>query len=539
MSIAVHVITQHGRIIAAKFAQAWPAVEVFVSDALIQTTDELAPHEAAFPLPLSRHLSNRFSKHEQHVCVFSVGIAARLLAPLLVDKRHDPAVVCVDEQGHFAVAFSGGHRGGANALTQQVAHCLAGQAVVTTASDNAQTLSVDMMGQPFNWLLDADYEAAVTPVSASIVNQRPVLIYQQTGEAHWWPFAHPLPPHFKLVNDAQSVESLSAERSLLEVDAAVLISDQLSRPDWLPGKLPTVVWRPRSLVVGIGCDRNTPLAVLCKGLKQVFAAANLSEHAIASLVSVDLKADEAGIIELAAALDRPFITYDKVSLADVEGIANPSVTVMRCIGVASVAEAACLHGAKQTQLLLEKTKFFDSGFNMTIAVCRRGYSASSTGQVATHTEPVSHASHGKQSSSRPPVKRPISHYAYHIFVCDAARCVKSKGPDDVIVEHSKHKKNGIAHDLRCLLRELGLNRGPGRIKVSRSHCFGCCGHANPMVIYQGSQQTELMHNHGVWLSHVDEFSQLQWRKVIAALQQNTPLNTCVPSRYLAVKEFGK
>ncbi|WOT06780.1 cobalamin biosynthesis protein [Shewanella youngdeokensis] len=539
MTIAVHVITQHGRVIAAKLAQAWPAVEVFVSDALIQTADKLAPHETAFVLPLSHHISSRFTEHEQHICVFSVGIAARLLAPLLVDKRHDPAVVCVDEQGHFAVAFSGGHRGGANALTQQVAHCLAGQAVVTTASDNAQTLSVDMMGQPFNWLLDTDSEAAVTPVSACIVNQRPVLIYQQTGESHWWPFSHPLPTHIKLINNAQSGEYVCAERDQLKVNACILISDQLSQPDWLPIEQPTVIWRPRSLVVGIGCDRNTPLAVLRKGLKQVFEAANLSEHAIASLVSVDLKADETGIIELAAELDRPFITYNKTCLADVKGIANPSATVMRCIGVASVAEAACLHGAEQTQLLLEKTKFNDSGYNMTIAVCRRDFTASSTGPDTRLAEPVSHATHGKKGSSRPPIKRPISDFAYHIFVCDAARCVKSKAQSDVTADNGKHLTSGIAHDLRCLLRELGLNRGPERIKVSRSHCFGCCGHASPMVIYQGSQQTELMHNHGMWLSHVDEFDELQWRKVMSALQQNTPLNTCVPSRYLAVKENAK
>src|SRR5581483_5586672 len=57
--------------------------------------------------------------------------------PLLQDKHTDPAVVCVDEAGTFAVAVTGGHAGGANALAREVAALLGAQPVVTTASDAA------------------------------------------------------------------------------------------------------------------------------------------------------------------------------------------------------------------------------------------------------------------------------------------------------------------------------------------------------------------------------------------------------------------
>jgi cobalt-precorrin 5A hydrolase/precorrin-3B C17-methyltransferase len=69
------------------------------------------------------------------VLFIAAGAAVRIVAPLLADKRTDPAVVCVDEAGRFAIALCGGHEGGGNDLARRVAELLHAEPVITTASD--------------------------------------------------------------------------------------------------------------------------------------------------------------------------------------------------------------------------------------------------------------------------------------------------------------------------------------------------------------------------------------------------------------------
>ncbi|MDQ1438696.1 MAG: cobalt-precorrin hydrolase / cobalt-factor methyltransferase / precorrin-3B [Acidimicrobiaceae bacterium] len=74
------------------------------------------------------------------VLFLAVGAAVRIVAPLLADKRTDPAVVCVDEAARFAIAVCGGHQGGANDLARSVAAALGAEPVITTASEVGYSL---------------------------------------------------------------------------------------------------------------------------------------------------------------------------------------------------------------------------------------------------------------------------------------------------------------------------------------------------------------------------------------------------------------
>jgi len=505
MSIAVHAITQNGVALARQLAKAMPEVDLFIGE---QFSTE--GHESGFSLPLSSHLDRQFHRYSHHICLFSVGIAARLIAPRLIDKRTDPAVVCVDEQGHHAVAFSGGHRGGANELCERVAFILDGQAVVTTASDKAQTLSVDMMGAHLGWTLDPSYERSITSVSAAIVNAKPVVICQLSGERSWWKQPGPLPEHLELTEDPQRLQHEN-------VKAGVLICDKTDQASELAdsAEIELVVWRPRSLVIGVGCDRNTPQSVIERGLAQFMADNSLAIDSIAELASIDLKADETGILAAANRLQRPFNTFAPQTLENVVGVENPSETVKRCIGVSSVAEAASLYASKRTKLLVPKCKYKFDGFNMTLAACRRDF-------------PLSQSHHAdKVHSSHKPMKacpnRPIKHYLYHLIVCEGGRC-------DV------PGQTGLAHHLRNLLKEYGFARGDVRIKVTRSHCLGCCRKLVPMVIYQGKSQAQLSVNHALWLQKVDKLTDEQWKEVFQALVDNISLKTLLTGEFLSEQE---
>src|SRR6185312_4925077 len=108
------------------------------------------------------------------------GILIRALAPLLDDKRIEPAVVALAEDGSVAVPLVGGHRG-ANAIAQVLAEALGGIAAVTTAGDLRLGIALDE--PPPGWRI-ADPER-VKPVAEALLADRPVALIDESGVADW------------------------------------------------------------------------------------------------------------------------------------------------------------------------------------------------------------------------------------------------------------------------------------------------------------------------------------------------------------------
>src|SRR5262249_55831467 len=146
-----------------------------------------------FALPMGPHLAATFTAYDCHVFVISVGAVVRMIAPLLADKKIDPAVVCVDDDARFAICTLSGHVGRGNDFTARVAAALGAQPVITTASDVRGTLTVDILGRELGWTLD-DPDRNVTRGCAAVVNAAPVAFVQETGEPSFWPLDRALPP---------------------------------------------------------------------------------------------------------------------------------------------------------------------------------------------------------------------------------------------------------------------------------------------------------------------------------------------------------
>ena len=111
------------------------------------------------------------------------------------------------------------------------------------------------------------------------------------------------------------------------------------------------------LALGLGCDRGTPAATIARAITEALAACGGAIEDVARVASIDLKADEAGLLEVARDNGWPIVFYTPAELASVD-VPNPSETVRRHTGTPSVSEAAALlvGGAEHTQLLVEKHK---------------------------------------------------------------------------------------------------------------------------------------------------------------------------------------
>ncbi|MBA3794483.1 MAG: precorrin-3B C(17)-methyltransferase [Rubrobacter sp.] len=300
--------TANGRRNATHLAESWDDARLY----------EGKPKEA---------LRRAWQECDAIVLFLATGAAVRLVAPLLQDKRTDPGVVTVDDAARFAIALAGGHDGGANRLAERVAASLGATPVVTTASDGLGVPALDSFGGDLGFKIEDDQDAAA--VGSALVSGEPVYLASDQR----WPLG-PLP---------ENVVGPEGLRPPL-----IFVSDRL-----VDVPRPAVVYRPPSLVAGVGCSRGAGADEILALLRSSLERAELSERSVASLASIDAKRDEAGLLEAAERLGVPLRFHSAEALSVVEA-PNPSSVVREAVGTPSVAEAAVV--VSGAYLVSEKRK---------------------------------------------------------------------------------------------------------------------------------------------------------------------------------------
>ena len=322
-----------------------------------------AADEVAAALGASRHeladLARLWPELDAAVFFLASGATVRLIAPLLADKRAEPGVVCVDEARRFAVALTGGHEGGANALAARVAGILGAQPVITTASDAVGAPGVDELAA----LLDAQVVGDAAAAGVALLDGTAVVTN---------PLGFPLPAlgvdaDLEPAPGRRMRAGSGAGRPAASVDGGPPRGARIVVTDLVEDATVRIV--PRTLVVGIGSARGVPASAVAEVLRRVADEHRLDLRAVRAYASVDLKSDEPGI--LAAIAPAPLLTYPADVLAAID-VPNPSEVVRAEVGTASVAEAAALHAAAElgggavVELVAPKVK----GENVTVAVAR-------------------------------------------------------------------------------------------------------------------------------------------------------------------------
>ena len=358
---AIYVITRHGLDIANKIKTSLPEADMFVSPKQIEN----APADALpLSLPMGPTLQENFSTYNCHIFIISVGAVVRMIKDLMVNKKVDPAVVCVDDGANFSICVLSGHVGRGNAFTERVAQAIDATPVITTASDVRGTLTVDILGRDLGWALD-DMDRNVTHGCAAVVNETRVAFIQETGEPNFWPLEKALPPGVEYFTDPAEVDPEKFEVLLWPTDR--LVRDSFPK-HWDNA----VIYRPRSLVLGLGCDRDTPAEIIERGTLALLAEYGLDVRCVKAIASIDKKSDERGLIALGEKYGWPFHVYPAGELDVVPGIQTPSETVKKYVGTRAVAEPACLLAAGAEKLLHAKRAYKepDDKHNMTLAVAR-------------------------------------------------------------------------------------------------------------------------------------------------------------------------
>ena len=242
-----------------------------------------------------------FTKFDALIFICAAGIAVRVIAPHIVSKLSDPAVIVMDERGQNVISLLSGHVGGANELTLKIARAINANPVITTATDVENKFAVDSFAA----------KLGLRPEPKDVI---------------------------KIINSA-------------------ILRDE---PIYLTAGCTRLNLIPQKLIAGIGCKRGTSAEKISSAVNQACEMINQPVERIKLLASVDIKSDEVGLIEFAKNLgaEIKFFSADELAKKITEYKLSESKFVKDTIGVGNICEAAALCCVESARFALPK-KIFD------------------------------------------------------------------------------------------------------------------------------------------------------------------------------------
>ena len=263
---------------------------------------------------LAKWAEEAFNAYDALVFVGAVGIAVRAVAPHLKSKAKDPAVVAVDECGRFAVPVVSGHLGGANDLARAISKICGAVPVITTATDVNGLFAVDEWAKRQHCAVTDPH--GIKAVSAKILAGRTVRVRSE------WPIEGQCPEGVALTDGPDWDVRVDVHRH----DGGLCLA-------------------PKALALGVGCRRGTSREALETAFRELCEEQNLWPEAVCAAATIDLKAEEAGLLDFCAAHGWPLETYSAEELRRAEGTFTASVFVERTTGVDNVCERGAVLAA--------------------------------------------------------------------------------------------------------------------------------------------------------------------------------------------------
>ena len=371
---------------------------------------------------LSDFIEENFDEYDAFIFICAMGICVRTIAPHVKDKHTDPAVICVDSMGRNAISVLSGHIGQANKITQDVAHILGANPVISTLSDNSGLWALDTLGQEFGWevlvgmshayyknieLLDDEEESdegeeyneeeeygedeneeydededEIEDDNSIILQMRDGTNYnERTKEFNviinlfvnkyrtallleirdeGTDYLERTRPQHVDVYYHRSDMDLSQYKLLIIVSPFMFFDPAIAHIQYIP----------KILHVGLGLALDPPeFEELFVNLVVGAPGKNICGQAIKEVATIDVKRNVEVIKKLQKLVDVRFYTAEELSQVEVP---NPSTTVQKYMGTPSVCEAAAILSSHHGVLYAEKFKGLSNKSTFAIAI-ENGY----------------------------------------------------------------------------------------------------------------------------------------------------------------------
>lgn len=257
----------------------------------------------------------QFEMQDAILFIGALGIAVRTIAPFIQDKKTDPAVLVMDEKARHMISVLSGHLGGGNELAIQLSALVGAEPVITTASDVNGKIAIDVFAKK-NQLYISDMQKAKR-IAAMIVAKEPVS-FQCAGNIEGQ-----VPPELSADSErAKGRVMVSVCEEELDENSLLLV--------------------PKAFILGIGCKKGKTVQEIEQAVLTVLKEKKLSIQAVGELASIDLKAEEKGLLDFAKKYDIKTHFYTAEELKRVPGTFEESSFVSKVTGVDNVCERAAV-----------------------------------------------------------------------------------------------------------------------------------------------------------------------------------------------------
>ena len=226
-------------------------------------------------------------------------------------------MVVIDEKALHVIPILSGHLGGANDLARQISRATGADCVITTATDINGVFAVDEWAKRQGCaLLESE---RIVRVSGGLLGGATVTVRSP------WEITGAIPEGIRMI-DACTDPEVSADVTL---DAFSKDTDTLH-----------IV--PPVCTLGIGCRKGTPKEAIELLLEKLIEKTGLRPESVTGVASIDLKKEEAGLLEFCADHRWEAEFYTANELAGIGGRFTASELVKNVTGVDNVCErSAC------------------------------------------------------------------------------------------------------------------------------------------------------------------------------------------------------
>jgi len=290
----------------------------------------------------SSFLTEEFNNYQSFIFVGALGICVRTIAPLLKDKKTDPAIISIDAMGQFVQSVVSGHIGGANELCKYIARITGALPIISTQSDVADLWSLDVINKKYDWQIETKNLALNNIISLFVNNKKTAILLEARDKGT--SYMESTKPDF--------ADVYYRKEEINESDYELIIAVSPFIHDF---SVPTLYYRPQMLHLGVGCRKDASTDGVKEFLKNDLIERGLSPMSVKSISTIDIKKDEKLINELAQAHDFKPTIYTADDLRGIQ-VPNPSDKVFEVAGTYGVAEACALKTSENTELIIEKQK---------------------------------------------------------------------------------------------------------------------------------------------------------------------------------------
>lgn len=321
MTVSIISITENGLELSLKLAEHLSEKLCIKRYAFYKKCDE-----KALPFSNINQIAGEiFSSSKVIIFVCACGIAVRTIAPFIKSKTTDPAVIVIDDNGRFVIPVLSGHLGCANRLSEIIAEKIDAVPVITTATDIGGKFSPDSVAKANNLIISN--LSAAKEIAAAVLNNEKI----------------------GLVSDYECVNIPSDVATNEKCRTGICISADITEK---PFEI-TLNLIPKNIVIGIGCKRGTSCTVIEEHIADILKMSEINENRLCAITTIDIKADEKGILEFCEKHSIKMFTYTADELMNVEGNFTKSEFVFSQTGTDNVCERSVVkYGGK---LIIPKT----------------------------------------------------------------------------------------------------------------------------------------------------------------------------------------